>query len=166
MWRLVLAEKRGEVWAVVSKFCFTPGLCAVRPSLLGVRRADRDVEAVQELPRAEVRTSAGLRSVPGMRLGSSVSAVQSQGWRSSEGARVSVCVQVHCDGRAMPGLFVVDPSFFFVQIGGVGNWDAQSMPKLRGDLEKLQNARGMRGMVLLWVLSQVPPTANVLHHDT
>ena len=40
----VLAEKRGDVWAVVGEFGFTPGLCAVRPSLLGVRRADRDVE--------------------------------------------------------------------------------------------------------------------------
>ena len=39
-----MAKKRGEVWAVVGKFGFTPGLCAVRPRLLGVRRADRDVE--------------------------------------------------------------------------------------------------------------------------
>ena len=40
----VLAEKRGDVWAVICKFGFTPVLCAVRPGLLGVRRADRDVE--------------------------------------------------------------------------------------------------------------------------
>ena len=36
----VLAEKRGEVRAIVSKF----GLKPVRPSLLGVRRANRGVE--------------------------------------------------------------------------------------------------------------------------
>ena len=35
--------ERGKVWAKVDKFGFTPG-CAVRPGLLGVRRADRDVE--------------------------------------------------------------------------------------------------------------------------
>ena len=40
----VLAEKRGDVWAVVGEFGFTPGLCAVRPSLPGARREDRDVE--------------------------------------------------------------------------------------------------------------------------
>ena len=40
----VLAEKRGDLWTVVGKFGFTPGLCAVRPGLLGVRTADRDVE--------------------------------------------------------------------------------------------------------------------------
>ena len=42
--RRSVCRKRGEVWAVVGKFGFTPGLCAVRPCLLGVRRADRDVE--------------------------------------------------------------------------------------------------------------------------
>ena len=40
----VLAEKRGDVWAVVSEFGIAPGLRAVRSCLLGVRRADRDVE--------------------------------------------------------------------------------------------------------------------------
>ena len=40
----VLAEKRREVWAVVGKFGFTPGLFAVTASLLGVRDADREVE--------------------------------------------------------------------------------------------------------------------------
>ena len=40
----VLAEMRGGVWAVVGEFGFVPGLCAVGPGLLGVRRADRDVE--------------------------------------------------------------------------------------------------------------------------
>ena len=32
------------MWAIVSNFGLTPGLRAVRSSLLGVRRADRDVE--------------------------------------------------------------------------------------------------------------------------
>ena len=40
----VLAEKRGDVWAVIGKFGFTPSLCSVRPGLLGVRRADRNVK--------------------------------------------------------------------------------------------------------------------------
>ena len=39
-----LAERRGDVWAVEGEFGFMRGLCAVRPSLLGVREADRDVE--------------------------------------------------------------------------------------------------------------------------
>ena len=34
----VLAEKRGKVWAIVSKFGLKPGLRTVIPSLLGVRR--------------------------------------------------------------------------------------------------------------------------------
>ena len=34
----VLADKRGDV------FGFMPGVCAVRPGLLSVRRADRDVK--------------------------------------------------------------------------------------------------------------------------
>ena len=40
----VVAEKRGDVCAVVGEFGFMPGLCAVRPCLLGVQRADRDVQ--------------------------------------------------------------------------------------------------------------------------
>ena len=40
----VLAEKRGEVCTTVGKCGLKPGLRAVRPSLMGVRRVDRDVE--------------------------------------------------------------------------------------------------------------------------
>ena len=37
-------EERGGEGAVVSKFSFTPSLCAVRACMLGVRRADREVK--------------------------------------------------------------------------------------------------------------------------
>ena len=41
------------------------------------------LRAVSELPRAEVRTSAGGRSVPGMGPGTPISAVQSQDWAAA-----------------------------------------------------------------------------------
>ena len=37
-------QERGEVWVIVGKFGFVPGLRGVRASLLSVRRANRDVE--------------------------------------------------------------------------------------------------------------------------
>ena len=40
----VLKEERGEVWAVVVEFGLQPELRAVQASLLGVRRADRDIQ--------------------------------------------------------------------------------------------------------------------------
>ena len=58
--------------AIVSKFGLKPRLRAVRSSLLGVRRADRDVEGSVRGRRR--------RSVPRMRPGTSISAVQSQDW--------------------------------------------------------------------------------------
>ena len=54
-----------------------PGLGAVWASLLCVRRADRGLQSGVRVA-AEMRTSAGLGSVPGMKLGTSVSAVRSQ----------------------------------------------------------------------------------------
>ena len=47
--------------------------------------------AVQELPKAEVRTSAGLRSVPGTRPGTSVSAVLSRGVHNCGDRVVAAC---------------------------------------------------------------------------
>ena len=34
----------GDVWAAAGEFGVVPDLCAVRPGLPGVRRADRDVD--------------------------------------------------------------------------------------------------------------------------
>ena len=44
------APDDGEVWAVVGKFGFTPGLCE---SWLGVRGADRDVEGRERVAEGE-----------------------------------------------------------------------------------------------------------------
>ena len=66
------------MWASVSTFDLKPGLRAVRPSLLGVRRADRDVDG-----SVRVAEGGGERWVPRMRAGNLVSAVQSQDWAAA-----------------------------------------------------------------------------------
>ena len=71
----VLAKKGSQVGAIVFKFGLHPGLSAVSASLGGVRGADGHVQCA--LPKAEVRMSAGLKSVPGMRPGTSISEVWS-----------------------------------------------------------------------------------------
>ena len=51
--------------------------------------------AVLELPSAEVRTSAGRRSVPGMSPGTSISAVLSQDWSAAcTNAVTALCPRV------------------------------------------------------------------------
>ena len=74
----VLAKKRGEVWAIESKFGLVSGLRAAGPGLLSVRRGGRSVEG-------GVRAAAGggedvVGSEVGARneAGNLCSAVQSQ----------------------------------------------------------------------------------------
>ena len=63
----LLTEEGGKVWAIVRKFGLVSSLRAVGAGLLGVRGA----RAVLEFPTAEVRTSVGSGSVPGMSPGTS-----------------------------------------------------------------------------------------------
>ena len=74
----VLTEDGGEVRGIVGEFGLLSGLRAVRVGLLSVWGADRDVKGSVGPSRAEVRTSAGRKSVPGVSPESSASAVQSQ----------------------------------------------------------------------------------------
>ena len=70
----VLTEEGSQVGAVVFQLGLHPSQCQPpeRAESRWTRRA-----LCRRLPRAEVRTSAGLKSVPGMRLGTSISEVWS-----------------------------------------------------------------------------------------
>ena len=67
----ILTKMSSQVRAIVFKFGLDPGLRAVNTSLRGVRGADGHIQCSV----GEVRMSAGLKSVPGMRPGTFISEV-------------------------------------------------------------------------------------------
>ena len=66
------------MWAVVGEFGFVAGLCAVGLGLLGVRRADRDVEGGVGVAKGGGQDVGGSELSARNEAGTSVSAVQSQ----------------------------------------------------------------------------------------
>ena len=81
LWNSTSAETELRLRAIVDKFGLEPGLRAIWPACCACGEQIEMSRALYELPRAEVRTSAGLRSAPGMRPGTSVSAMWShQEW--------------------------------------------------------------------------------------